>query len=151
MSPSHHSPPPVPRSLVELTRQLRDRSVKITGARQAILDVLRRQAHPATTRQILAALPAGECDLATVYRSMHLLERMGLVQRFNFGDGRDRFELRRDDPASHHHHLVCTRCARIVEIHQCFPSQLEAEIAARNGYTQVTHRLEFFGLCPACQ
>jgi Fur family ferric uptake transcriptional regulator len=100
-------------NLSDLTGKLRDKSRKITGPRQAILEVLRRREHPATTKEILAELPAGECDLATVYRSMHLLEEMGMVQRFDFGDGATRFELvaERHD---HHHHLVCRACAAVV-------------------------------------
>jgi len=96
-------------------------------------------------------LPSGDCDLATVYRSMHLLERMGMVQRFNFGDATARFELLAEGDDGHHHHLVCTQCDEIIELVECSIHRLEEEIAARNGFTAVTHKLEFFGLCPECQ
>ena len=56
-------------------------------------------------------LPKDQCDLATIYRSMHLLEKMGMVKRFDFGDGAARFELIGEDDDGHHHHLVCTRCS----------------------------------------
>lgn len=140
-----------PEPLAALTGRLRQHARKITGPRQAILDVLRRLPHPLTNKEIHAALPKGDCDLATIYRSMHLLEEMGMVQRFDFGDGAARFELMGADDDGHHHHLVCVRCTEIVELEDCFPRELEQRIAARNGFTAITHKLEFFGLCPGCQ
>jgi Fur family ferric uptake transcriptional regulator len=137
-------------NLSQLTNQLRGKSRKITGPRQAILEVLRKHEHPITNKEILAELPDGECDLATVYRSMHLLEEMGMVHRFDFGDGTARFELvaHHDD---HHHHLVCERCSKIVEVTDCFPPEIEERIARAAGFKRVSHRLEFFGICPDCQ
>lgn len=141
----------VQQPLQELTDRLRAGSRKVTGPRQAILDVLRRHAHPLTNREIHAALGKSDCDLATIYRNMHTLEAMGLVKRFDFGDGAARFELITDEPHQHHHHLVCTGCSVIIEVDGCFPAELEAELARRHGFTAISHRLEFFGLCPRCQ
>jgi Fur family transcriptional regulator, ferric uptake regulator len=137
--------------LPELAARLRRQSHKVTGPRQAILDILRRQHGPVTIREIFAELGNGDCDLATVYRSMHLLETMRMVKRFDFGDGAARFELLAEGDDGHHHHLVCTRCTTVVEIEDCFPEELQAGIARRNGFKSVTHRLEFFGVCPDCQ
>ena len=138
-------------SLGELTQKLRDQARKITGPRQAILDVLRRHAHPLTNKEIHAALGKSDCDLATIYRNMHTLQSMGLVKRYDFGDGAARFELVEGDDAHHHHHLVCRACQAIVEIEGCFPPELEAELARRHGFSDISHRLEFFGLCPRCR
>lgn len=137
--------------LPELTDQLRRQARKVTAPRQAILDLLRAQHGPLSIREIHQALPAGDCDLATIYRSMHLLETMGMVKRFDLGDGSARFELLSAGDDGHHHHLVCTRCAEIIEIQDCFPQELETRLAASSGFKRVTHRLEFFGLCPRCQ
>ena len=138
-------------ALSALKNRLRGQSRKITGPRAAILEVLRRHPHPLTNKEILAEMPAGSCDLATIYRSMHLLEKMGMVKRFDFGDRAARFELVAENDDGHHHHLVCVRCSGVVEIDECFPVQIEKEIAARNGFKDVTHKLEFFGVCPECQ
>ena len=141
--------PPAPKhshqrqELSALTSRLRGQSRKITGPRAAILEILRKHPHPLTNKQILAALPESGCDLATIYRSMHLLEKMGMVQRFDFGDGAARFELIGAGNDGHHHHLVCTKCSEVGEI--------EKRIAAANGFKAVTHKLEFFGICPDCQ
>ena len=138
-------------SLPSLADRLRRQSRKFTGARQAILEVLRHHAHPLSIKEIFAELPKGDCDLATVYRSMHLLEKMGMVKRFDFGDGAARFELLAEGEDGHHHHLVCTRCSGVIEIEECLMQDLEEKIAYRNGFKAVTHKLEFFGICPECQ
>lgn len=139
-------------SLAELTAQLRHGSRRVTGARQAILDSLRKMRRPLTVKEIADSLAHPRCDLATIYRSLGMLQELQLVQRFDFGDGVARFELIGEDGhGHHHHHLVCKQCSRIVEIQDCFPEELEQVIARRNGFKGVTHRLEFFGVCPECQ
>ncbi len=143
--------PPRHLDLVDLGERLRRKSHKLTGPRQSILTVLRENVRPLSNKQIHAALQPGECDLATVYRSMRLLEEAGIVKRFDLGDGLARYELLREGDDGHHHHLVCNRCASVVEIAECFTGELEERIARRNGFQAVTHRLEFFGVCPACQ
>jgi Fur family transcriptional regulator, ferric uptake regulator len=131
--------------------RLRESARKITGPRRAILTALEREEHPLTIREIQEQVGPETCDLATIYRSMHMLERVGLVKRFDFGDGAARFELIRHDHDEHHHHLVCTGCSKVVEIEECFPAELEQRIASGNGFASISHRLEFFGICPSCQ
>ncbi|MBL9174689.1 MAG: transcriptional repressor [Verrucomicrobiales bacterium] len=140
----------VPPPMGELTAALRKHSRKVTGPRQAILEVLRRHQHPLANREIHRALGPENCDLATVYRNLHTLEGMGLVRRYDFGDGTARFELVPEGEEGHHHHLICQQCALIVEVEECFPEELEQALARRHGFTGITHRLEFFGLCPRC-
>ena len=115
----------------ELAERLRRKSRKVTGPRQAILGILRRHPHPLSIREIFAELAKGDCDLATVYRSMHLLEGMGIVKRFHFERGGARFELLEEGDDGHHHHLVCRTCSQVVEIQDCFPSELE-ELSCRD-------------------
>jgi Fur family transcriptional regulator, ferric uptake regulator len=139
-------------TLADLAAQLRHGSRRVTGAREAILDSLRRERRPMTAREVSESLRLTKCDLATVYRSLGMLQELCLVQRFDFGDGIARYELIGEHGhGHHHHHLVCQRCSRVVEIQDCFPAEMEQAIARRNGFKKVTHRLEFFGLCPTCQ
>ena len=133
-----------------IAERLREKSRKLTGPRLAIIRALEAQAHPLTIREI-HTLVGNDCDLATIYRSIHLLEKIQLVQRFDFGDAVARYELIRHEEHEHHHHLICTDCATVVEIEDCFLQDLERQIATGNGFTAITHKLEFFGLCPACQ
>lgn len=137
--------------MASLTGKLREGSKRITAPREAILKVLRSHHHPLTIKEVHTGLPEGYCDLATVYRAMHILSRLSMVKRFDFGDGVARFELLPEGDDGHHHHLVCIHCARIVEITECFSSDWELTLAQRHGFTAITHKLEFFGVCPGCQ
>jgi Fur family ferric uptake transcriptional regulator len=151
MKPRAHPHPRQRQELAALKNHLRRQSRKITGPRAAILEILRRHPHPLTNREILSKMPEGLCDLATIYRAMHLLVDMGMVKRFDFGDGAARFELVGEGDDGHHHHLVCTQCSEVVEIDDCFAETIERRVAEKNGFKAVTHKLEFFGICPRCQ
>lgn len=141
-----------PADMEELTDKLRAKSLKITGPRQSILEVLRQHPHPLTIKEIRQKLKGKvNCDQATVYRSMHMLVKLGMVKRFDFGDGVARFELVEAQGRHHHHHLVCTECSRIVEIEECHQKEWEQKLSREHGFQQITHNLEFFGVCPDCQ
>lgn len=135
--------------LGSMTERLRAHDKRITGPRQAILEIFRAFPGPLTNREILGHMRPRQCDLATIYRSVGLLEKMGLVQRCDFGDGVARYEL--VGQGHHHHHLICRQCAEIVEVPECLAADLERQIAERSGFKALTHKLEFFGLCPRCQ
>jgi len=130
---------------------LRRSARKVTGPRSRILQILGRHAHPRTIREIRSELGEGVCDLATIYRSMHLLLELGLVQRFDFGDGAARFELVLGREGSHHHHVICRGCAVVEELAGCGLAEVDKRVSAQSGFRGVTHRLEFFGVCPNCQ
>jgi len=134
----------------EWTGRLQSAGHKLTKPRLAVLELLHRQEHPITNREIHAELSA-ECDLASIYRTMHLLMEMNLVQQFDFGDGTARFELMSPGEDSHHHHMICKQCSAVVEVDHCFPDSLSETLAKHTGFKEITHKLEFFGLCPACQ
>jgi len=131
--------------------KLRQESRKVTGPRRAILRVLGEERRPLTNKEIFQSLPKGHCDLATVYRSVQMLERMGAVKRFHFGDAAARYALLEEGGDSHRHHLVCTRCTKIVAIGECIVRELQERIVSKSKFKAVTHRLEFFGVCPDCQ
>jgi Fur family transcriptional regulator, ferric uptake regulator len=133
----------------ELTGKLRRSSRKITGPRQAILKILRKQSHPLTTKEILSE--TDKIDLATIYRAMHLLEKMQMVKRIDFGDGVARFELAGEGDDNHHHHLICTKCGSIIAIEECILHEIESRLAAAHNFSSVSHKLEFFGICSRCQ
>lgn len=137
--------------LSALARCLREQTHKVTGPRQAILEILRQNPYPLTIKNIFALLPKDQCNLATIYRMVHLLEGMDLVKRFDFSDAVARYELVGENNDPHHHHLVCTRCGKVVRIQECFVREMESRIAAAHRFASVTHKLEFFGLCPRCQ
>ena len=146
----HHVHRLIQPALTELTDKLRAGDRRITAPRAAILNVLRQHALPLTNKEIHRML-SDDCDLATVYRNLHTLVEMGVVKRVDFGDGAARWELLADATGDHHHHLVCTGCSAVIEIDDCFPKSFEKALAARHHFIGITHRLEFFGICPKCQ
>jgi Fur family ferric uptake transcriptional regulator len=86
---------------------------------------------------------------ATVYRTVNMLEKIGMAHRRDFGSGSASFEsaLNRE----HHDHLVCTICGRIQEFHQGRIELLQEEVARSYGFRLSHHRLELYGVCSACQ
>jgi Fur family ferric uptake transcriptional regulator len=63
-----------------------------------------------------------------------------------------RYELAENQAGDHHHHhLICKVCQRVEPVDACAVSKLEKNIVAEYGYADVSHRLEFFGVCPQCQ
>jgi Fe2+ or Zn2+ uptake regulation protein len=137
--------------LDELTSRLRRRQIKLTRPRLAVLEVLRSQHRPLSVSEIHRALSRDKCDLASVYRSIRALEKAGVVKAFRFGNGPERYELLAEGDDGHHHHLVCTRCDTVREIEECELGRIETALTHRSGFRSVTHRLEFFGVCPDCQ
>lgn len=87
---------------------------------------------------------------ATVYRTLKLLERYGLVEVSHFADGTARYEVH-VDTADHHDHMICTRCGTIVEFENPAIEALQEQVAATHGYKLTSHRMDLFGLCPNCQ
>jgi Fur family transcriptional regulator, ferric uptake regulator len=85
---------------------------------------------------------------ATVYRAVDVLLGQGLLDRISFADGTHRFRL---CGVTHHHHLTCTQCQRVVEISACLPPELLAAISATTDFAIEGHSVELFGRCSACR
>ncbi len=91
-------------------------------------------------------------SLATIYRSLPLLERAGIVQRApdsGPGEAGARWEHVWGKP--HHDHLRCVACGAQVEFHYPAIEVLQQAVASQHGFTLTGHRLELQGLCPSCQ
>jgi Fe2+ or Zn2+ uptake regulation protein len=85
---------------------------------------------------------------ATVYRAVDVLLGQGLLDRVSFADGTHRYRL---CGVTHHHHLTCTQCQRVVEISACLPPELLAAISATTDFAIEGHSVELFGRCSACR
>jgi Fur family ferric uptake transcriptional regulator len=86
---------------------------------------------------------------ATVYRTMKLLTQCGLAEAHQFGDGHTVYEPV-DEPEEHHDHLICTSCGAIVEFFSEKIESLQSDIARQHGYDVTSHKMELYGICPAC-
>lgn len=134
--------------LDRLLAKVKKSKLKLTDARIAILKVLVDHHGPFTVDEIQHHVPKKTCDLATIYRTLTSLDAENIVRRCEFGDGVSRFELSEHGDA-HHHHLICNKCKSIEIIDDCELEGLD-RIAKKHGFTEVTHVLEFFGLCQKC-
>jgi Fur family ferric uptake transcriptional regulator len=84
---------------------------------------------------------------ATVFRTLELLAELGVVERLDLPSGEHAYVG--CEPA-HHHHVVCSRCGRTTEIEDAGLRAVMRDVARHTGYRVDEHRLELFGLCPAC-
>ena len=132
---------------------------RVTVPRQAILDVLSRTCEHSSAEEIYSAVCKiyPNVGLTTVYRTLELLVQMGLVLKFDFGDGRARYELAVGPKgARHHHHLVCTGCSRVVDYTDFIDdekeliSKMEAGLSKKYNFTISGHLIQFYGLCDKC-
>jgi len=87
-------------------------------------------------------------NISTVYRTLELLNELGLVTETDLGDGRVRYH---SIGKGHHHHLVCQNCGAITDIEESDLSPLWAEIKQKYGFKVHMNHLAFFGLCSRCR
>jgi Fur family ferric uptake transcriptional regulator len=80
-------------------------------------------------------------SLSTLYRTVRLLEAIGVLQRHEFTDRRSRYEI---TPEHHHDHLIDVETGRVIEFHSPEIERLQAEIADRHGYRILDHRLDIY-------
>jgi Fe2+ or Zn2+ uptake regulation protein len=139
--------PKFPASTEKALNALRSCKRRITGPRREILAALAADHGPFTIEQIHKRLKKQSCDLVTVYRSLAILDKLDLVRRCDFGDGMYRYELNAEE---HHHHIICRVCAKVEPLDLCAVTALE-RLAKRMGYSNVTHSMELFGICPKCR
>jgi Fur family ferric uptake transcriptional regulator len=138
-------------SLEMLNERVRKAGMKVTQQRTQVLQVLLSNTSPLTVDEIFKQLApeSDSADLVTIYRILKKFEDSLLVNRLEFGDGISRFELTLES-GHHHHHVICRSCQKVETLHLC---ELDKQIKAVEalGYGQLSHRLDFFGLCKNCQ
>lgn len=137
----------VPKKLIEKAEKLiKEKSLSVTVPRKNILAFLLKNHGPFSVEEIHNGLGKKTCDLATVYRCIVQFENSNLVEKRYFGDDIFRYEYKDKE---HHHHIVCRICKTADKMSHCFVSEIEQKIRDK-GYSDITHSLEFFGVCPKC-
>lgn len=121
--------------------------LKMTEQRKVILKVLEESGdHPSVeTVCDRAKRTDSSISIATVYRTLGLLDELGLVLKHDFGDTHARFEVKPEQDHEHHHHLIDTETGQVVEFQSEEMEQLIHKIAADLGYEIVDHTFEIFG------
>jgi Fur family ferric uptake transcriptional regulator len=128
---------------------LEDTTLRMTKQRQIILDELRAvTSHPTAEDMydmVRRRLP--KVSLGTVYRNLEVLAESGLAQKIDVGGTKKRF----DGNVYAHHHVRCTACGRVEDVHLSTDGDLDEIATVMTGYALLRHRLEFIGICPPCQ
>lgn len=124
-----------------------ERGLKMTGQRRLIARVLSEaEDHPDVEELYRRALALdSRISIATVYRTVRLLEEKGILERRNFGEGRARY-----DPTDrgHHYHIIDVDSGRVIEFADEAFERLAEETARRHGMSLVGHKIELFGRRP---
>lgn len=130
-------------------KQLEEHNLRKTPSRIELLRILSEEVRPLDVSEILDALSSRGVvvDQATIYRMLESFLKHGIITRFEFQEGKFRYEL----AGVEHHHLICTNCSKIEDISDCNLSLLETEIREKKGFLVKKHALEFFGVCSSCQ
>jgi Fur family ferric uptake transcriptional regulator len=124
-----------------------DKGLKMTGQRRIIARVLSEPGDHPDVEELYrrATLLDGRISIATVYRTVRLLEENGILERRDFGGGRARYE---PTEHGHHHHLIDVDTGRVIEFEDAEHERVLNAIAARLGFDLVSTRLELFGRKP---
>ncbi len=133
-----------------LEGELHRRGFRLTKARRAVFDALLASECHLTAAELHARAQAfcPTLSLASVYRTLALLESLGYVQHVH---GQDECQSYAVAPARHSHQLVCSSCGATCAFTECDLAPLVAEIEARTGFRVQSHILELIGLCPNCR
>jgi len=133
---------------------------RMTLPRKQILDFLHLRGGHLSADEVFCGLKTKmpNMGLSTVYRTLELLTELGIVHKFDFGDGRARYEFAEGtDSIGHHHHLICTSCRRIIDYTDFVKEETEllkrteAGLTKKYGFKIMSHQIQFYGLCKDCR
>lgn len=123
--------------------------IRLTTQRQIILEELAKvKTHPTASElydMVRKRLP--RIGLGTVYRNLELMADSGMILKLEVGGTQKRFDATTDE----HYHIRCAGCGRVDDINMPVIKHLVAEAGAITAYTIIGHRVEFTGICSACQ
>ena len=121
-----------------------------TSRRQAVRKVLAASTSFRSAQDIYAEMRASgaKIGLTTVYRALQALSDAGEIDVLRTDDGEAVY--RACATVSHHHHLVCRRCGKTVEVAGPDVERWAEAVGKEHGFSDVTHTVEVFGTCPSC-
>jgi Fur family peroxide stress response transcriptional regulator len=133
-----------------LVRRLREQAYRLTPQRIALLRLLvTSDGHPSASHlydRLHAQFPT--TSPATIYKTLNLLKDMDEVLELGFSDDDNRYDGNKPYP---HPHLICIRCRKIIDPEVSITQDLVQQVARQSGYQILSHRLDFYGVCPNCR
>ncbi|NTW59465.1 MAG: transcriptional repressor [Nitrospirae bacterium] len=131
-----------------MQKRLRDRGYKLTSQRLAIISLLSKDmTHPGAAdilKKMRKSLP--QVSMSTVYYTLDMLKREGLIQELEFYDRDNRYDVN----VSNHINLICKKCSKIEDLPEELPFSADA-VLKKTGFQPVGMRFEYYGYCRKCQ
>ncbi|MFC1976151.1 Fur family transcriptional regulator [Chloroflexota bacterium] len=133
-----------------LLEALKAQGMRITPQRAIIFEAIEKLEGHLTAEDIFAEVQQVNpyINLATIYRTLELLQDLNLITQTNLGRGRTYFALK--DHCSHHH-LVCQMCGSIEEFYDDVLEPVRAMLEERYGFEAYTDHMSIFGICKGCR
>ena len=127
----------------KLLKKCQNRGLKLTSQREVVISILENsEDHPDVDELFRRATEIDKSvSIATVYRTVKLLEDASFIEKHEFGDGKARYE----ESGEHHEHLIDVETGEVIEFIDNELEELKEKIALKMGYELVDHRLELFG------
>ena len=131
------------------TQTLREQGYRLTPQRLLILSTIHTSDRHISAEEIYDQVCARypNVNISTVYRTLELLKDLGLVTETDLGGGSFRYH---SVEKGHHHHLVCRKCGRILELDEAVLKPVEGSILRRYGFRADLSHLAVFGKCARC-
>jgi len=129
-------------------RALNVTGLRVTNQRALILDIIRRGHLDADEIYRQAREKQPRLSLSTVYRTLQVLKKLGLVEELHFDEAHHHYEIK---PSSEHHHLVCLGCGKVVEFKCPLSPKMKEDIAREKGFEVTGVEIRMTGYCPKCR
>lgn len=137
-----------------LKAELNYRGWRLTPQRETILNVFQNlpsgQHLSAEDLFILLDKDGESISLSTIYRTLKLMARMGILRELELAEGHKHYEINQPSP-HHHHHLICVRCNTTIEFKNDSILKIGARTAKKEGYHLLDCQLSIHAICPICQ
>ncbi|ADY55971.1 ferric uptake regulator, Fur family [Syntrophobotulus glycolicus DSM 8271] len=141
------------KELSDFSKVLKENGYKFTNQRKYVYEVLMENGGKHLNSQEIYELVKNkypDIGVATVYRTLTLLEDMELIDGVDFEDGFRRYEVIKGEEEHRHHHLICLECGIIKEMEEDLLENIEDEISCKNHFKVIDHRVKFYGYCSDC-
>ena len=136
----------------ELKKIVKQKGLKYTEQREIVLDILLHAKEHLTAEEVYNEIKKkylnSNIGIATVYRALSFLEEVDLITSINFGTDGKKYE---SNSKSHHDHLICTSCGKIIEFMDDEIEKRQDKIAKKNKFRIVSHSMQLYGTCESCQ
>ena len=135
----------------KIAATLRQHGYKLTTQRLKVLSIIflcQDHLTPAAIHERVH-LEHPEISLVTIYRTLTILAKLGLLCKVHAGGNYRSYLIR--SPSEHHHHLICSDCSAVINFTYCDFSELEQKLSRETGFKIGGHLLEFLGQCQNCQ